>query len=194
MCCRSTTVKRLVPTSASSRVSVMTRLPWPLMSATATLWYGAMLISAGLITGTRTATVPQAQSSAALSATTWFFMVDVPGLPDDFPQWIGSIAVEAGSTSLSTGQPWPLAVDPPSLVRRKERGGPRAYAQFHYLCRRFRSGQRCVRASSADARHRRSELARERRLRQRLRHGRRAHRGAGGGRAGAGRRAAAGRH
>ena len=56
MCCRSTTVKRFVLTSASSSESVIGRLPTPVMSPTATFWYGAMLISAGLITGTRTAT------------------------------------------------------------------------------------------------------------------------------------------
>src|SRR3954471_10828556 len=59
-----------------------------------------MLTSAGFITGTRTATVPQAQSSAAHSAKTWFFMIDFPGVPGQMGTAIGSTAVEAGSTSL----------------------------------------------------------------------------------------------
>jgi len=79
MCCRSTTVKRLVLTSASSSELVIDRFPAPLMSAIATLWYGAMLISAGFITGTRTATVPQAQRMPAPSAPkTRFFMINFP--------------------------------------------------------------------------------------------------------------------
>src|SRR5258708_21612157 len=86
MCWRSTTVKRCVLTSASSRESLIIRSPLPVIPPMATELYGAMLISAGFITGTRTETVPQAmQTSAKGSARTSertgfdrFFMVISP--------------------------------------------------------------------------------------------------------------------
>ncbi len=89
MCCRSTTWKRWLLTSASSTASVMGRSPFPVIAPTATVWYGAMLISAGFMTGTRTETVPQAQRSAAANAK--FFMVS-------FPRGLKRAAAKIGST------------------------------------------------------------------------------------------------
>src|SRR6267378_4619927 len=62
-----------------------------------------MLISAGLITGTRTATVPQAQRNPAASALkTRFFMVGFPeALGRVAPLSIASIGVAVGSNSLT---------------------------------------------------------------------------------------------
>src|SRR5690242_19402128 len=59
-----------------------------------------MLTSAGLITGTRTATVPQPQASAAQSAKRRFF---ISISPEDWRvgQSIGSTPLAAGSTSRS---------------------------------------------------------------------------------------------
>src|SRR5260370_34666254 len=68
ICWRSTTVKRLVATSASSRDLLMGRSPSPVMPPMATLWYGAMLISAGFITGRRTETVLQAAHASATTS------------------------------------------------------------------------------------------------------------------------------
>src|SRR5712692_8986064 len=92
----------------------------------ATLAYADMLISAGFITGTRTATVLQdAQKSAgriarvsARSGVAGFVMVDFPEARSGGWSTIGSIAETAGSTPLLSGQAGgPAAVSLPDRLR-----------------------------------------------------------------------------
>ena len=81
-------------------VATLGRFPLPVMSPIATLWYEAMLISAGFITGTRTATVPQAQRIPAPSAPkTRFFMGGFPEDSSNCDESIASTGLAVGSNS-----------------------------------------------------------------------------------------------
>src|SRR3984893_18994327 len=138
-----------------------------------------MLISAGLITGTRTATVPQAQTGPTDSALkTTFFMVLFPrGAWASCALSIASIGVAVGSNSLTTF--WTVAACGDSKEGHPSAGDP--HAQFPHLCGAARGDSRGLRAAAerpAHRRHRRGDSARQRRPGPGVGHERRADRAA----------------